>query len=221
MQSALITKKGAMSQRFDANSKRIPVTLLHVDQVFLTAVKTSENDGYTALKFACGNQKRIDKPTQGVLKKVGIEGNPAIVKEVRVNTTSDRISYTEGALKSGDQTVSLGAKVPATFMFKVGDMVDVTGTSKGKGFQGGVKRHNFSGGPKTHGQSDRWRAPGSVGATTTPGRTFKGQRMAGRMGGDTVTVRNLQVIAVDENSVVVQGLVPGRLHGTIVVRLAQ
>jgi large subunit ribosomal protein L3 len=133
---------------------------------------------------------------------------------------SDRIVIEADGIKSGEASVKVGAAVPATALFKQNDLVDVTGVSKGKGFQGGVKRHGFAGGPKTHGQSDRWRAPGSMGATTTPGRTFKGQRMAGRMGTETVTVRNLKVLAITDTSITIQGLVPGVAGGIVVVRLA-
>jgi large subunit ribosomal protein L3 len=113
-------------------------------------------------------------------------------------------------------------QVIAADMFKVGDLVDVIGVSKGKGFAGGVKRYNFRGGPKTHGQSDRWRAPGSVGSTTTPGRVLKGQRMAGHMGVDRVTVRNLQVIEVntDRNLILVKGAIPGPRLGLVMVNKA-
>ena len=102
-------------------------------------------------------------------------------------------------------------------VFKEGDKVTVTGVSKGKGFQGGVKRHGFAGGPKTHGQSDRWRAPGSVGQTTTPGRVYKGKRMAGRMGNDTVTVKNLLVVGVAEDHLIVKGVIPGARTSLVTV----
>ena len=123
--------------------------------------------------------------------------------------------------KIGEAKLSAGQTLSPTVMFKVGDFVDVTGESKGKGFQGGVKRHGFHGGPKTHGQSDRWRAPGSVGATTTPGRTFKGQRMAGRMGSDRVTVAHLQVIEVSDDKILVKGLIPGNPGELLEVRLSR
>lgn len=222
IQPTLITTKEAMSQRFDADAQRVPVTILRLHDLLLAEVLSEATHGYNALKFAFGKRRSIDKPTQGTLKKLGITSTPAKVQEVRVRIDSpmDRISFAEGSLKSGEASVAPGSVVPASFMFQMGDLVDVTGISKGKGFQGGVKRHGFHGGPKTHGQSDRWRAPGSVGATTTPGRTFKGQRMAGRMGGETVTVRNLKVLQVDDTSITVQGLVPGPAKGTIIVRLA-
>ena len=121
----------------------------------------------------------------------------------------------------GAEAYEVGQTITADF-FEVGDLVDVTGTSKGKGFAGVVKRHGFAGGPKTHGQSDRWRAPGSIGATTTPGRVFKGQRMAGRMGHDRVTVQNLRVVRVDaeRNLLLVEGSVPGPNEGLLLVRRA-
>ncbi len=221
MQPVLIAQKGTMSQTFDESSRRVPVTMLQLDNLLLAGIKTKAADGYDALKFALGKRRRTDKPTQGILKKVGIETAPAHIKEVRMRSDiSDRIVIEADGIKSGEASVKVGATVPATAIFKQNDLVDVTGVSKGKGFQGGVKRHGFAGGPKTHGQSDRWRAPGSMGATTTPGRTFKGQRMAGRMGTETVTVRNLKVLAITDTSLTIQGLVPGIAGGIVVVRLA-
>lgn len=225
MQPVLIAQKGKTTQKYDAKTRRIPVTNLTISNLQLVDVKTKDKDGYDALKFASGVAKRIDKPTLGMLKKQGVTSVPRLVKEVRMKgTTAERLEVVmvenKPQLKSGENTITVGSTVNPSFLFKVGDMVDVTGVSKGKGFQGGVKRHGFHGGPKTHGQSDRWRAPGSVGATTTPGRTFKGQRMAGRMGGENKTVQGLEVISVSENGLEVKGLVPGVPGATLVVRLS-
>jgi len=214
MQSAFLATKGLTSQRFDDKLKRIPVTSLLTQDVCLVEVKSKEKNGYNALKLTIGKAKRIDKPTQGQLKKANLQITPKSVKEVRIKGEElDRMSFVEEdgkmVAKIGEAKLSAGQTLSPTVMFKVGDFVDVTGESKGKGFQGGVKRHGFHGGPKTHGQSDRWRAPGSVGATTTPGRTFKGQRMAGRMGSDRVTVAHLQVIEVADDKIIVKGLIPG------------
>lgn len=118
-------------------------------------------------------------------------------------------------IQVGEAKLFIGEEVKPDIFFKAGDMVTITGTSKGKGFQGVVKRHGFAGGPKTHGQSDRWRAPGSAGQSTTPGRIYKGKRMAGRMGSDRITVQNLKVIKVDETGITVKGVVPGHTHGLI------
>jgi large subunit ribosomal protein L3 len=225
MQSAFLAQKGKTSQQFDEKLRRIPVTTLLTPNTYLMDVKSDAKHGYNALKLTIGVAKHIDKPTAGQLKKVNIDTKPKAVKELRIKgNTSDRLSIVEvdgkGAIQSGETQVLVGEKISPIALFKVGDFVDVTGVSKGKGFQGGVKRHGFHGGPKTHGQSDRWRAPGSVGATTTPGRTFKGQRMAGRMGSDRVTVQHLQVIAVADESVTVKGLIPG-IPGTLLeIRLS-
>lgn len=113
---------------------------------------------------------------------------------------------------------SVGDLLKATAVFKPGDVVDVIGTSKGKGYAGVVKRHHFKGGPRTHGQSDRERAPGAIGSTTTPGRVYKGKRMAGRMGQDRVTIKNLQVVSVDDNYLLVKGLVPGSLNSLVMIK---
>lgn len=222
MQPVLLAQKGTTSQTHDSHSRRVPVTHLLVDQLHLVQVMRRETSGYDSLKFSFGSKKKTDMPTRGQLAKVGITIAPILVKEVRISTGHpERLSVTADAVKSNDQEIKVGSPITASFMFKVGDLIDVTGQSKGKGFQGGVKRHRFAGGPKTHGQSDRWRAPGSVGATTTPGRTFKGQRMAGRMGTETVTVRNLTVLEVSENKITVTGLVPGNAGTMITVRLAK
>jgi len=226
MQPVLIVQKGKTTQKYDAKSRRIPVTLLSTSHLAIADIKTKEKDGYDALKFTSGVAKRIDKPTLGTLKKSGITKIPRLVREVRMkNTFQDRLEVVtldnKPSLKIGENQLPVGSDVNALHFFRVGDIVDVTGVSKGKGFQGGVKRHGFHGGPKTHGQSDRWRAPGSVGATTTPGRTFKGQRMAGRMGGVNITMQGLEVIDVHENGLEVKGLVPGIVGSTLVVRLSK
>lgn len=226
MQSAFLATKGLTSQRFDDKLKRIPVTSLLTQDVCLVDIKSKTKNGYNALKLTIGKAKRIDKPTKGQLQKANLQNTPKAVKEVRIKgEESDRMSFVEEdgkiVAKIGEAKLSAGQTLSPTVMFKVGDFVDVTGESKGKGFQGGVKRHGFHGGPKTHGQSDRWRAPGSVGATTTPGRTFKGQRMAGRMGSDRVTVAHLQVIEVSDDKILVKGLIPGNPGELLEVRLSR
>jgi large subunit ribosomal protein L3 len=151
-------------------------------------------------------EARLNKPQAGHLKKTGA---PA-VKYLREFRVTDPEAYEPGQ------------KIDAS-TFEVGDHVDVTGTSKGKGFAGVVKRHGFRGGPKTHGQSDRWRAPGSVGAGSTPGNVIKGLRMAGQMGNERVTVQNLKVVLVDadKNLIAVQGSIPGGKNGLVIVREAR
>jgi large subunit ribosomal protein L3 len=203
----ILGKKVGMTQIVDEKGIIIPVTVIEAGPCYVTQKKTVENDGYSAIQLGFGDlrQKSLNKPKAGHLKK---SGAPAVkyLREFRVANPDD---YQEGQ------------KIDAS-IFAAGDVVDVIGTSKGKGFAGGVKRHGFSGGPKTHGQSDRWRAPGSVGAGTTPGRVWKGTKMAGRMGNDRVTVQNLKVALVDveKNVIAIRGAVPGAKNGLVIVRKA-
>lgn len=224
MQSVLIAEKGKTTQTFDTASRRIPVTTLTVSSLHLVDVKTKEKHGYNAVKLAAGTAKKIDKPMAGVLKKVGITAVPRRVKEIRLKQTTDRMSIVQTenqfGLQVGEHMLTVGSALNPEVLFKVGDRVDVSAVSKGKGFQGGVKRHGFSGGPKTHGQSDRHRAPGSIGSGTTPGRVRKGLRMAGRMGGKNTTVKGLRVIAMTDKTIAVKGLVPGVPGTSVVVQLA-
>jgi large subunit ribosomal protein L3 len=146
--------------------------------------------------------KKADKPTQGHAKKAGLNSTPRFFKESKVDKVED---------------VELGSPVNVEEILGAGDIVDVSGTSKGKGFAGGVKRHHFKGGPKTHGQSDRHRAPGSIGQSTTPGRVYKGKRMAGHMGVDQKTVKNLEVIDLTDGILLVKGLVPGHISSIVTI----
>ena len=226
MQPVLIVQKGKTTQKYDAKTRRIPVTLLTVDNVLVADIKTQDTDGYNALKLVSGLAKHIDKPTLGTLKKKGITTIPKLVKEVRMKDSfNDRLEFaivdSKPELKIGETRIAVGSQIGPSQLFKVGDVVDVTGVSKGKGFQGVMKRHGFRGGPKTHGQSDRWRSPGSIGSGTTPGRINKGKRMAGRMGGDNITMQGLQVVSISENTIEVKGLVPGIVGSTLVVRLSK
>jgi large subunit ribosomal protein L3 len=207
MMKGLLGKKVGMAQIFDENGVVIPITLIEAGPCYITQKKTEEKDGYNAIQVGFGEtrEKNANKPLTGHLKK---SGTPAI-KYLREFPVLDPNAYEEG------QMIDVS-------IFKIGDKVDVTGTSKGKGFAGTVKRHGFSGGPKTHGQSDRWRAPGSVGAGSTPGRVLKGMRMAGRMGNERVTVQNLKVALVDpeKNLLGIKGAVPGGKNGLIIIREA-
>lgn len=226
MQPVLIVQKGKTTQKYDAKTRRIPVTFLTVDNLFIADIKTKEINGYNALKLTSGTAKRIDKPTLGTLKKKGITNIPKLVKEVRMKETFDdrlQIEMVENnpQLKAGENQIVIGTQLTPSLLFRVGDIVDVTGISKGKGFQGVMKRHGFRGGPKTHGQSDRWRSPGSIGSGTTPGRINKGKRMAGRTGGDTITIQGLQIISIADNGIEVKGLVPGIIGTSLVVRLSK
>lgn len=195
MKYILGIKKG-MTQVFDDNGVCHPVTVLEALPGVVTQLRTPEKDGYTAVQIASGEQKehRLSKAQQGVGK------NARYVREFRTSQSAE--------LKAGDAV--------SPEQFAEGDMVQVSATSKGKGFQGVVKRHGFAGGPKTHGNKHHERAPGSIGATG-PARVFKGTKMAGRMGGDRVTVKNLQVVQVNaqDNVLLIRGAVPGR-NGTVV-----
>jgi large subunit ribosomal protein L3 len=204
MIQGLIGKKLGMSQVFDDTGLAHPVTVLEVGPCVVTQIKTPERDGYTAVQLGFGLDKRLNSPERGHRRASGFMSR--WLREVKADEASE---YTVGQVLKADT-------------FAEGDLVDVTGTSKGKGFQGGVKRHGFRGGPRTHGQSDRLRAPGSIGASATPGRVFKGMRMAGRMGNDQVTIQNLKVLRVDpeRNLLLVQGSVPGANESLVMVRRA-
>ena len=208
MIQALLGRKLGMTRLFDENGVVTASTLVEAGPCFITQLRTQEVDGYTAVQLGFGEKPRPTKPHKGHLKKAGLPDKNGIeaMREVPADSLDD---------------LELGARIDAS-MFAQGEIVDVIGTSKGKGFGGVVKRYHFSGGPKTHGQSDRWRAPGSIGATTTPGGVFKGQRMAGRMGHDRVTVQNLRVVRVDteRNLLLVEGSVPGPNEGLLLVRRA-
>jgi large subunit ribosomal protein L3 len=201
MIEGIIGRKIGMTQVFAENGKVAPVTAIEAGPCFVTQIKRVEKEGYDAVQLGFGEAKRLNSPQKGHLRKVGM------LKHLREFEASDIASIEVG------QRVDVG-------IFKPGDVVDVTGVSKGKGFAGVVKRHHFAGGPKTHGQSDRHRAPGSIGATTTPGRVFKGKRMAGHMGNERVTVRHLKVIEADaeRNLLLVRGAVPGARNGLITIR---
>jgi len=204
----ILGRKVGMTQIFDERGEVVPVTVIEAGPCFVTQVKTLERDGYAAVQlgFKEVKPKRLTRPQFGHLRKNQL---PPLryLREIRM---SDVSQYEEG------QKIRVS-------IFDVGDHVDVTGISKGKGFAGVVKRHGFGGGPKTHGQSDRQRAPGSIGAGTTPGRVYKGMRMAGRMGNARVTVQNLQVVLVDpeRNLLAVKGAVPGARNGLLVVEEAR
>ncbi|MDP9372271.1 MAG: 50S ribosomal protein L3 [Chloroflexota bacterium] len=205
MIEGLLGRKLGMTQIFDERGETVPVTVLEVGPCVVTQVLTKAKNGYDAVQLGFGHKKRLKEPERGHLRASGAQSRH--LREMKIVDDADE--YTVG------QTLDAG-------FFTPGELVDVTGTSKGKGFAGVMKRHGFRGGPKTHGQSDRARAPGSIGATSTPGRVFKGQRMAGRMGADRVTVQNLQVVRVEpeRNLVLVQGSVPGPNEGLLLVRKA-
>lgn len=199
----LLGKKLGMTSVFTEDGSCVPCTLIEAGPCYVTAVKTKDNDGYSALQlgFTERKEKRLARPTLMNFKKKNL---PVLrfLKEVR---DFDNIED----FKVGD--------VINTDLFHEGDIVKVTSKSKGKGFQGVVKRHGFGGGSSTHGQSDRQRAPGSIGASSYPSRVFKGQRMAGRMGGDQISIRNLKIIKIipESNLMLIKGAVPGAVSGIV------
>ena len=201
MIEGIIGKKLGMSQVFRDNGKAEAVTAIEAGPCTVTQIKTAAKEGYNAAQLGFGEVKRLKSPQRGHLK--GLE-QFRYLQEVRLSDTE--------AIQVG-QRVDVG-------LFKAGDLVDITGVSKGKGFAGVVKRHHFAGGPKTHGQSDRHRAPGSIGSTTSPGRVFKGMRMAGHMGNSRVTMRNLEIFEADatRNLLLVRGAVPGASNGLLLIK---
>jgi len=190
-----------MTATYDSRGRRVGATLVEITPNMVTQIKNTEKDGYNGVQLGYGTKKSVNKPQLGQGKKAGFETPIRWFKEVR----TEEVSIEPG------QQISVGQ------VFSIGDAVKVTGVSKGKGFQGGVRRHGFHGGPKTHGQSDRHRAPGSIGSGTTPGRVLKGKRMAGHMGAVQVSTRGLEVVGIDKekNILTIKGAVPGHV-GTLV-----
>jgi len=194
-----------MTSVYSASGKMIPCTVIEAGPCVVTQVKTNDKDGYEAVQIAFGDkkEKNTSKPMLGHFKKAGV-------------TPKRYVAEFDGF----EQEVKLGDLISLEGLFAEGENVDVIGTSKGKGFQGVVKRHGFSGvGESTHGQHNRLRAPGSLGASSDPSRVFKGMRMAGRTGGDRVTVGNLQVVKVlaDQNLILIKGAVPGFNGSTVYI----
>jgi large subunit ribosomal protein L3 len=204
MIEGLLGRKLGMVQTFDKDGAVHGVTVIEAGPCIVTQLRTPEKDGYQAAQLGFGAAKRLTKPARGHVQK---HGNLRHLREFKVD---DLDSHTVGD--------KIGVEI-----FHDGDRVDVTATSKGRGFAGGVKRHNFSGGPKTHGQSDRHRAPGSIGAGNTPGRVIKGLRMAGHMGAEQVTVKNLEVVQSDpaRGLLFVKGAVPGPKDGLVRIRYSR
>ena len=201
MIEGIIGKKIGMTQVFPDNGRLTAVTAIEAGPCVVTQVKTATKEGYNAVQLGFGLVKKPNQPEKGHLKKLEIG---RYLREFRVTDTA---------------TIEVGQKVDVS-LFKPGDMVDIIGVSKGRGFAGVVKRHHFAGGPKTHGQSDRHRAPGSVGANTSPGRVLKGLRMAGHMGDARVTVCHLKVVQADaqRNLLLVRGAVPGGRNGLLLIK---
>lgn len=202
MSIGLIGRKVGMTQVFQDDGTMIPVSVVAIQPNTVTRLRTPERDGYTAIQLGVEPSKKLTKPEAGQLKDLP---KVAVIREFRIEDAS---GYEVG------QTLDVS-------FFEAGDVIDVTGTSKGKGFAGTVKRHNFKRGPKTHG-SDHHREPGSIGPGTTPGRVYRGSRMAGHMGHERVTVKKLQVVRTDpeRNLLLVKGSVPGAPNALVLVKKA-
>ena len=204
--NGLLGKKVGMTQIFTEEGNVIPVTVIEAGPMVITQIKNVENDGYNAVQVGFGDakEKSLNKPQKGQFEKAGVSFKKHL-REFRVENSSE---YTVGQEISAD-------------MFATGQKVDVTGISKGKGFQGVIKRHGQSRGPETHG-SRYHRRPGSMGACATPGRVFKGKKLAGHMGVDKVTIQNLEVVRVDaeKNLVLVKGAIPGPKRSLVTIKKA-
>ena len=207
MVNGIIGRKVGMTQIFEDSGKAIPVTVIQAGPCPIVQLKTQEKDGYQAVQLGFGEQKesRTTKPERGHLAKADVD-SALVLREFRVQSLED---------------VSVGSIIDAS-VFSEGELVDVTGTSKGRGFTGVVKRWKFAGGKKTHGGEQDLRRPGSIGASATPSRVFKGKRMAGRYGAKRHTIQNLPVIQADpeRNLLVIKGAVPGPPNGLLLIRKA-
>jgi len=201
MLQGFLGKKIGMTQIFREDGRVVPVTVIEAGPCVVTQVKTMEIDGYEAVQLGYGDVKRRNKPQTGHLK------NSRLSRHLREVSTDDTSDFEVG------QTIGVD-------IFEPGEIIDVIGRSKGRGFAGVMKRHGFHGGPRTHGQSDRARAPGSIGGGTTPGKVFKGLKMAGHMGNARITVKGLEVISVDtdRNLLFLKGGVPGAPNGLLQIR---
>ena len=197
-----------MSRVFNANGDVIPVTVVKAGPCRVIQIKTRDKDGYDGVQLGFGEKRKslFNKPLSGHFSRAKIEPM-RILREVRIGK---------------DEKVELGQEVKADF-FSVGERVDISGISKGLGFQGAVRKHHFRGGPKSHGQSDRLRAPGSIGGSSYPSRVWKGQRMAGRMGREKVTLRNLEIVDLDlnKNIILIKGAVPGKRDSILTIKKAK
>jgi large subunit ribosomal protein L3 len=200
--NGLIGIKINQTQGFLEDGTRVPLSLISLGGNVVTQIKGNEKEGYDSVQVGFGTKRVVSKAEAGHSKKAGLEKAPRFLKEIRLDGPAD---------------VEIAAVITPEEVFAPGDIIDVMGTSKGKGFAGGVKRHHFAGGPKTHGQSDRHRAPGSIGAGTTPGRVYKGKRMAGKMGNEQVTIKNLLVLNIIDGVLYIKGLVPGVKGGLLTV----
>jgi len=201
MIQSIIGRKLGMTQVFRDNGEVAAVTAIEAGPCSVIQVKTLAKEGYNAVQLGFGEAKRLNSPQRGQVKELG------------------QFKYLREFRMDDSEAIKVGERVDVS-LFKAGDLVNITGVSRGKGFAGVVKRHHFAGGPKTHGQSDRHRHPGSIGSTTSPGRVLKGKRMAGRMGNRKTTVRHLEVFEADpaRNLLLVKGAVPGARNGLLLIK---
>ena len=208
MTIGLVGRKAGMTRVFTEDGASVPVTVIEVEPNRVTRVKSVESDGYAAVQVTTGSRKakHLSKAQAGQFAKAGVEAGRSLM---------------EFRLAEGDETPEVGGEITVS-LFEAGQMIDVTGTSKGKGFQGAVKRWNFRTQDNTHGNSLSHRAPGSIGMCQTPGRVFKGKKMAGQMGNVRCTVQSLEVVRVDaeRNLLLIKGAVPGATGSDVIVRSA-
>ena len=216
----LLGIKLGMTQVIDDDGVVTPVTIIQAGPCYVTQVKNANNDGYSAIQvgFETTREKSLTRGQLGHLGQLKTDDKHPNRKEAKGLTALRHLRE----FKTDDSAQYEVGQALTVDVFEQGEIVDVSGKSKGKGFAGVVKRHHFRGGPKTHGQSDRHRAPGSIGATSTTARVFKGTRMAGRMGNERKTVQNLKVVRIDSerNLIAIKGAVPGTKGGLVIIRQA-
>ncbi|PKO24139.1 MAG: 50S ribosomal protein L3 [Chloroflexi bacterium HGW-Chloroflexi-1] len=204
----ILGRKAGMTQLLTASGVVVPVTIIEAGPCYVAQIKSAQTDGYDAIQLGF-DEIKPKRLTKGQLGHLRCNDLPAlrVLREIRLKNIDD---------------YAIGQKLDAE-VFAAGERVDVMGVSKGRGFQGGVKRHGFRGGPRTHGQSDRLRAPGAIGSGTTPGRVYKGKRMPGHMGNASVTISNLQVVLIDaeRNLLAVRGAAPGAKGGLLLITEAR
>ena len=218
MTIGLVGRKVGMTRVFTEEGQSIPVSVLHVEPNYVTQIKTLDTDGYSAIQIATGSRRanRITKPVAGHLAKAGVESARHFCE---FTLSQSELSQLD---QSNENALKLGSQLSLDQVFSVDQYVDVTGTSRGKGFAGAVKRHNFSMQDATHGNSLSHRALGSTGQNQTPGRVFKGKKMAGQMGNERSTSQSLKVVRIDleRQLLLVKGAVPGAPNGTVIIRPA-
>lgn len=215
MVNTILGQKQEMSQTF-VQETRVPVTLVKAGPCVVTQIKKEDKDGYWAVQLGFGEKKikNVTKPMQGHLK--------GVISKLKSSDKKKKIAprFLREVKLTEKPKFKVGDEIKVSDVFSEGDVITITGTSKGKGFAGVMKRWGFAGGPRTHGQSDRQRSPGSIGQGTTPGRVHKGKKMPGRMGGETVTVKSIKVVSIDpeKDEMMVSGPVPGPRKGFLIIK---